>query len=154
MYYCVKCRKKTKDVDVVIVNRIRRSRCVECGKRKSSFVKKQRGGKVDIHSLIGKLPRPKRGWTLPNHKYTGPYNPLHEQLDSNDKPIPGQEPFNKVDEIAMRHDICYRDYENDKSGCDRIMLNELNEMKPNGLRERIDRRFVKSVIGVKYNLGL
>ena len=30
------------------------------------------GGRVDIHKAIGKLPRPKRGWTLPGHKYTGP----------------------------------------------------------------------------------
>jgi len=30
----------------------------------------------DIHSLIGKLPHPKEGWTLPNHKYTGLWNPL------------------------------------------------------------------------------
>ena len=32
------------------------------------------GSGFDIHSLIGKLPRPKKGWTLPNHKYTGPWN--------------------------------------------------------------------------------
>ena len=44
---------------------------------------------MDIHKLIGKLPRPKKGFTLPKHKYTGPYNPLHLQLDKNDKPIPG-----------------------------------------------------------------
>ena len=32
------------------------------------------GTGVDIHSLIGKLPAPKKGWTLPGHNYTGPYN--------------------------------------------------------------------------------
>jgi len=159
MYYCVNCRKKTKDNDIrvrVLKNgkRIRRSVCAVCGKRKCTFLKGQKGGKVDIHNLIGKLPRPKGGWTLPNHRYTGPYNPLDKQLDANDRPLPGQEPFNQVDEIAMRHDICYRDNENDKSGCDRKMLNELNEMKPKGLRERIDRRFVKTVIGAKYKLGI
>ena len=37
---------------------------------------------MDIHKVIGKLPR---------HKYTGPYNPLEEQLDENDIPIAGQE---------------------------------------------------------------
>ena len=31
--------------------------------------------------MIGKLPRPQRGFVLPYHKYTGPYNPLNEQLD-------------------------------------------------------------------------
>ena len=42
---------------------------------------------MDIHKLIGKLPRPKKGFTLPGHKYTGPYNPLDEQLDEKDIPI-------------------------------------------------------------------
>jgi len=51
----------------------------------------------------------KGGFTLPSHKYTSPYNPLDQQLDSNDKPLPGQEPFNQVDAIALKHDICYKD---------------------------------------------
>ena len=61
---------------------------------------------MDIHKLIGKLPAPKKGFTLPGHKYTGPYNPLDDQLDVNDIPIIGQEPFNNVDDISMKHDIC------------------------------------------------
>ena len=36
----------------------------------------QKGKGVDIHKAIGKLPKPKGGWTLPGHNYTGPYNPL------------------------------------------------------------------------------
>ena len=36
---------------------------------------------IDIHNAIGKLPMiPKRGFTLPNMNYCGPYNPLNEQL--------------------------------------------------------------------------
>ena len=34
------------------------------------------GRGVDIHKAIGKRPKPKGGWTLPGHNYTGPYNPL------------------------------------------------------------------------------
>ena len=34
------------------------------------------GGGVDIHKMIGKLPKPKGGFTLPGHKYTGSYNDL------------------------------------------------------------------------------
>ena len=64
---------------------------------------------MDIHRVIGKLPKPKRGFTLRKHKYTGPYNPLEKQLDEQDLPIPGQEPYNGVDTISMAHDICYRD---------------------------------------------
>ena len=38
------------------------------------------GAGVDIHKMIGKLPKPKSGWTLPGHKHTGPYNDLDSQL--------------------------------------------------------------------------
>ena len=38
---------------------------------------------------------------LPYDKYTGPYNPLDEQLDENDRPLPGQEPYNAVHAISM-----------------------------------------------------
>ena len=44
------------------------------------YIKSKTGGGVDIHKQIGKLPKPKGGWTLPGHKYTGPYNPLEKQL--------------------------------------------------------------------------
>ena len=41
------------------------------------------GKRIDIHKAIGKLPRPKSGWTLPGHNYTGPYNPLKQQVKFN-----------------------------------------------------------------------
>jgi len=158
MIFCLKCRKRTRDLNVRTGKLkcgkfVKKSKCAICEKSKYKFVK-QKGGNIDIHGVIGKFPRPKGGWTLPNHKYTGPYNPLHTQLDDWDRPLPGHEPYNQVDEIAMRHDICYRDNEGNKSACDRKMLVELNDMKPKGIREHIDRGFVKSVIGVKYKLGL
>ena len=110
---------------------------------------------MDIHKIIGKLPRPRKGYVLPAHKYTGPYNPLEEQLDENDLPITGQEPFNAVDEISMRRDICYRDNDT-KSGkqkCDDKMLKELEWMEPKDLREKIDRGFVRRIISTKKRLG-
>ena len=111
---------------------------------------------MDIHEVIGKLPsRPKKGFVLPGHKYTGPYNPLDEQLDENDLPIAGQEPFNAVDAISMRHDICYRD-NSDKDGkqkCDDKMLIELDLLDPKDLRERLDKTLVKKLISTKKRLG-
>ena len=47
---------------------------------------------MDIQKGIGKLPPPKRGFVLPYHKYTGPYNPLPEQLDEDDQPVAGDQP--------------------------------------------------------------
>jgi hypothetical protein len=109
---------------------------------------------MDIHKLIGKLPRPKKGFVWPGHKYTGPYNPLHDQLDENDVPIIGQEPINQVDEISMKHDICYRDNPKGKNQCDKEMLLRLDQLKPENWRESIDKTAIKTIIGTKANLGL
>ena len=64
------------------------------------------GAGFDIHSAIGKLPKPKRG-----HNYTGPYNPLEQQV--NYDPETGQireiyqTPTGATDAIAMQHDVDY-----------------------------------------------
>ena len=81
-------------------------------------VSKRIAGKgVDIHKAIGRLPKPKGGWTLPGHKYTGPYNDLENQvrydnqgniLEIYDKPT------GKTDAIAMQHDVDYSICEDDK----------------------------------------
>ena len=68
--------------------------------------------------------------------------------------MPGQEPFNQVDEISKRHDICYRDYPNDKHGCDKIMLKDLTDIKSITKREVFDKKLVQSIIGTKTKLGL
>ena len=89
------------------------------------------GTGLDIHKAIGKLPKPKSGWTPSKYKYLGPYNPLEKQLEYNKST--GEvtkwyvQPYNKVDEIAARHDICY-DMGKDKGDCDRQMVQSLNEI--------------------------
>ena len=111
---------------------------------------------MDIHKAIGKIPFiPKKGFVLPRHRYTGPYNPLDRQLDENDHPLPGQEPYNTVDAISMHHDICYRDNDTreGKHECDDKMLQELKVLKPKDLREKIDRKIVQSIIGTKRRMG-
>ena len=107
---------------------------------------------VDIHKVTRKIPF-KRGFVLQKHRYPGPYNLLHLQLDSKDRPLPEQEPYNAVAAIAMRHDICYRDNENGKAECDRKMLAELNAT-PRGGREKMDRQLVRGIIGLKHRLGM
>ena len=39
------------------------------------------GEGIDIHKWIGKLPRPKAGFTPGKYKYMRAYNPLDEQLE-------------------------------------------------------------------------
>ena len=111
---------------------------------------------MDIHKIIGKIPfKPKRGFVLPSHKYTGPFNPLHEQLDRNDLPLPGQEPYNNVDAISMQHDICYRDHDTKKGkiDCDDKMIAELEVLKPKDIREKIDKKLVQSIMKSKRRMG-
>ena len=84
-----------------------------------------------IHKWIGKLPRPKAGWTPGKYKYMGAYNPLHEQLEYD--PETGEVlkwkvmPYNKVDEVSAYHDICY-DMGRNKGECDREMIKSLDQI--------------------------
>ena len=70
-----------------------------------------RGRGLDIHKAIGKLPKPKAGWTLPGHKYTGPYNDLEKQVkwdrDTGQIYEIYDQPTGKTDAIAMQHDVDY-----------------------------------------------
>ena len=78
-------------------------------------------------------------------------------MDGNDISILGQESFNGVNVISIRYDICYRDHGNSKKGkheCDDEMLKELDILEPENIREKIDRKLVKSIIGTKRKLGL
>ena len=69
------------------------------------------GRGIDIHKQIGKLPKPKGEWTLPGHKFTGPYNDLENQVRYN--PETGEilelygKPTGRTDAIAMQHDVDY-----------------------------------------------
>ena len=101
----------------------------------NTFVKEMGlGAGIDIHKWIGKIPKPKAGWTPGKYKYMGPYNPLGKQLTYDPKNGDVLEwkvkPCNKVDEIAAYHDICY-DMGNDKGDCDRKMAKSL-DMIPYG----------------------
>ena len=57
------------------------------------------------------MPRPKRGFTLPGHKYIGPYNDIGNQVRYN--PETGEileiydQPAGKTDAIAMQRDVDY-----------------------------------------------
>ena len=113
---------------------------------------------IDIHEKIGKLPIiPKRGFTLPNMKYCGPYNPLNNQLIYNEK---GdilryiQKPTGRTDQICAQHDVDYALSKNlkDKHIADKKMIDSINKLPYN------DRQWgtflVKNIISSKKTLGL
>ena len=68
------------------------------------------GGAIDIHKAILKV-APKKGFVMPGHKYTGPGNPLEQQLryDPNTGQILEiyQQPTGKTDAVSMQHDVDY-----------------------------------------------
>ena len=155
--YCLKCKTKTYTCEIKQIksknNRLMlQGKCVLCGTTKSRFISAKEGkGLAD--KLINKMPE----MHLPFHNYTGPFTKLNKKLDSSDKPKQGYEPYNQVDKISMLHDICYRDtpkFKDKNKICDKEMLKNLREMKPIGIREWIDKKFVQGVIGAKKISGL
>lgn len=96
------------------------------------------GGAINIHKAIGKLPKPKSGWTLPGHKYTGPYNDLDSQVKYD--PTTGEilemydKPTGKTDAIAMQHDVDYSVCKHDKK-----------------CKNKADRKMVKALDNVPYH---
>ena len=108
-------KKKFKEIGQKYLDQVIDSVTDDVSKRIAGKGKKDKG--VDIHKAIGKLPKPKSGWTLPGHKYTGPYNDLENQvrydnqgniLEIYDKPT------GKTDAIAMQHDVDYSICKDDK----------------------------------------
>ena len=117
------------------------------------------GGAVDIHKAIGKLPKPKGGWTLPGHHYTGPYNDLENQLKYD--PKTGQileiydMPTGKTDAIAMQHDVDYSVCKDDrkcKNKADRKMVQALDNVPYN--ERQWGHWLARNVINTKQKLGL
>ena len=117
------------------------------------------GGGVDIHKMIGKLPKPKSGWTLPGHKYTGPYNDLDSQVKYN--PVTGQileiydKPTGKTDAIAMQHDVDYsicKDDKKCKNKADKKMVKALDNVPYN--ERQWGHWLARNMINTKQKLGL
>ena len=116
------------------------------------------GRGVDIHKAIGKLPKPKGGWTLPGHKYTGPYNDLENQvrydnegniLEIYDKPT------GKTDAIAMQHDVDYTICKDDKKCKHRADAKMVRALDAVPWNERQWGHFLaRNTINTKRKLGL
>ena len=117
------------------------------------------GGALDIHKQIGKLPRPAGGWTLPGHKYTGPYNDLENQVRYN--PETGEileiydQPTGPTDAVAMQHDVDYSvcgDNRKCKNKADRKMVKSLDAIPYN--ERQWGHWLARNIINTKQKLGL
>ena len=117
------------------------------------------GGSRNIYKAIAKLPKPESVFTLPGHKYTGPYNPLDKQL-KHDKDTGKileiyDKPTGKTDAIAMQHDLDYSMCKHNKK-CknepDRKMVKVLDAVPYN---ERQWGQFLaRNMINTKQKLGI
>ena len=117
------------------------------------------GGALDIHKAIGKLSRPAGGFTLPGHKYTGPYNDLENQVRYN--PETGEileiydQPTGPTDAVAMQHDVDYSvcgDNRKCKNKADRKMVKSLDAI-PYSERQW-GHWLARNLINTKQKLGL
>ena len=113
---------------------------------------------IDLHKAIGKLPIiPKRGFTLPNMHYCGPYNNLDDQLIYDEK---GnilkyiQQPTGETDRICSVHDVDYTLARNlkDKHIADQKMIDSINKLPYN--QRQWGTFLVKNIISSKKKLGL
>ena len=123
----------------------------------------ERGGRgFDLHKAIGKLPKPKKGWTLPGHNYTGPYNPLEKQLSYD--PQTGkilkifQQPTGATDAVSMQHDVDYavcagkKNEKSCKHAADKKMVKALDAI-PKNKRQR-GHSLARNAISSKQKVGL
>ena len=107
-----------------------------------------------LNKFINKLPFELH---LPGHNFTGPGTKLKKRLNNNNSPKKWSKPINRVDEIAMQHDICYSKFPDTKRRhiCDQKMIIALNKIKkPLSIREKIDRAIVKKIILTKMKMKL
>ena len=100
-----------------------------------------KGGAIDIHKAILKV-APKKGFVMPGHRYTGPGNPLEQQLryDPNTGQILEiyQQPTGRTDAVSMQHDVDY-------SVCGNKPKSDQVKCKNNA-----DRKMVKSLDGIPW----
>ena len=153
MIYCVKCRKKTDTSDsyeTISKNnkKMVKGNCVICGKNKTQFI-----GSGIVNKTINNLPFEMH---LPGYSFAGPGTKLDKRLNPDLTPKTWSKPINRVDDAAMKHDICYlknKDTKTRNEICDKNMLEDLKILNPT-IRERIDKSIVGNIIKAKKAFGM
>ena len=92
---------------------------------------------------------------IPGMRYAGPGTNLAKRLDEQGRPRPGNEPIDRVDTIALRHDLAYSQRADlaGRLAADRRMLDELKAIESPTCRERTERAIVYLFLYPKYYLG-
>jgi hypothetical protein len=92
---------------------------------------------------------------LPGCHYLGPGTRLDLRLDELGKPLPGNEPVDRVDEAALKHDIAYSKHDDlrHRLKADGEMLHDLLHIEQPTCRERVERCIVIPIMIVKRVVG-
>jgi len=93
---------------------------------------------------------------FPGTRYLGPGTRLDLRLDEGGNPLPGNEPTDRVDEAALKHDRAYSRFDDlqNRLKADKEMLNDLYNISNPTRKERLERCFTIPILLVKRFLGL
>ena len=124
---------------------------------KIQISKKKRGG--DIAAKLAKLPG--TPWAkysgekhLPGYSYCGPGTRLDIRLDGQNRPNPGENPINAIDEACRIHDIAYRSGDlQQRHLADVKLIHALNAIPDKSLKEKLASWLVKSAMKGKLMMG-
>ena len=105
----------------------------------------------DIQSFTSKFPGfPWSKYHREHNNYAGPDTRLDIRLDENDNPKPGEEPINRVDAAAYKHDLAYRDKDiRSRQKADIDLIHDVNEIEKPTLKETIAKLIVKGAMKAK-----
>ena len=114
------------------------------GKRKRSGRRPQRGGKLDLQKAIEKTGIE---FHIPSYRYAGPDTKLAKRLKR------GDQPKNKLDRIAMFHDIAYSKAKSlhDKWKADDVMIKSIDRLPG---KKTMTEKAVKKIMQAKRRLKL
>ena len=93
---------------------------------------------------------------VPGTCYLGPGTRLDLRLDEGGNPLPGNEPTDRVDEAALKHDRAYSRFDDlqNRLKADKEMLNDLYNISNPTRKERLERCFTIPILLVKRFIGL
>jgi len=93
---------------------------------------------------------------FPGTNYLGPGTRLDLRLDEDGNPFPGNEPTDRVDEAALKHDKAYSRYDDlrNRLKADKEMLFDLYSIKNPTRRERLERCLTVPILLIKRFFGI
>jgi transposase InsO family protein len=168
--HCVKCRKKTETKNLINNSRnMIKGQCVECGKYKTSFVKKiAQGTGFSLNSFVNNLPIElhqfsEKGEYVPEgsfndqqkYSFCGPGTRYEQRMRE------GYKGINELDSMCKLHDQFYNENTETKTRniSDIALAHRAAEIARNSMYDdvqRKDARFISDIMKTKakYGLGL